>query len=161
MALTENQMACIELLVEGKLTKTDIAEKIGVSRKAIYYWLGLSEFKAELDKRVEVNISEGDKQIKLAFPRVVEELVNLALNPKTEVRTKNNACQYIINRVLGSPTNSTNLEVTDGDAAEKTDAIKEFEALFASKIQAEASKQINNTGIHSKNKAISSVGVGA
>jgi predicted DNA-binding protein YlxM (UPF0122 family) len=155
MALTEKQLECIEYLVEGTLKKIEIAEKINVTKQTVYNWLKNEEFQAELDRRVNFQISDGDKKIKIAFPKVVEELVNLALSPKTEVRTKNNACQYIINRVLGSPANTTNMEITDNTTDDKTDVISEFEKMFAKKSREEISEQLKNTVLHRQLERVS------
>lgn len=128
MSLSDRQTKFVEMMVEGQTTKTDIAKILDVSRQTLYDWLDNPEVVAEIDKRLTAIRTQADKQIKSHLTPVVSELLKLALTC-TDSRTKNNACQYLINRVLGSPTSNVNV-ASEVDISENTNnVIEEFKAF--------------------------------
>lgn len=53
MRITKRHSEAIELLVEGTLTKEQIAKSVRVSRSTLYKWLKDEDFNAEYEYRLE------------------------------------------------------------------------------------------------------------
>ncbi|KHF40714.1 phBC6A51 family helix-turn-helix protein [Halalkalibacter okhensis] len=117
--LDERKNKVINELVEGVKTKTDIAKGAGVSRQAIYDWLSNTEFKAELDRRLQQRKVLVEKVIDSKLESAVDELIELA-HTTTNSRVKAQVLQYIIDRGLGKPTSTHKIE-TDMNAANEVD----------------------------------------
>lgn len=125
MIIDERKKKLIDLLVDGRTSKTDIAKMIGVSRQTIYEWLDNDhEILAEVDRQLTVLRNQVDKQIKANLAPVVDELLKIALTC-SDSRTRNNACQYLINRVLGTPT--SNVNISEEPMENTTDILAAFE----------------------------------
>lgn len=99
--LTDQQNEAIKLYVEGE-TKTDIAKQVGVSRTTMYNWMSKEEFKSAINNGISEIKSEADVKITAKIPLYIDELSKLALTSKNE-KIKSDACQYLIDRVLGKP----------------------------------------------------------
>jgi len=99
--LTDQQNEAIKLYIEGE-TKTDIAKQVGVSRTTMYNWMSKEEFKATINNGLSEIKSEADVKITAKIPLYIDELSKLALTSKNE-KIKSDACQYLIDRVLGKP----------------------------------------------------------
>ena len=128
--LDERKSKLIDLLIEGKTTKVDIAAIIGVSRQAIYDWLADPEVAAELDKRLQAVRDQTVKGITAKLEPVVEELYKIALSAK-DTRSRKDACIYLINRVLGSPTSNLNAYNSNNYAEDITNTVAEFKAFMS------------------------------
>lgn len=48
--LDERKLKAIELLVEGKLNRTEIAKEVGVTRPTLYNWEKEEEYSQEYDR---------------------------------------------------------------------------------------------------------------
>lgn len=125
--IDERKSKFIDLLIEGNTNKTDIAKLIGVSRQCLYDWLDDPQVKAELDTRLQAIRNDCTKKFNAKLEPVIDELYKIALTG-TDVRTRSLACQYLINRVLGSPTANTN--ITDERKTEDNiDVLSAFEEV--------------------------------
>lgn len=115
--LNEKQIQAIELIAQGE-TLTDVARIIGVSRTSVSTWRNKNElFKAELDKYVQ-GLKDGvDKRIMNNINPLVDRAIRIALKGKSD-KTSLDAIIYLLNRVLGTPTNKT--QVTDTDNGDNT-----------------------------------------
>ena len=116
--LNEKQIQAIELIAKGE-TLTDVARIIGVSRTSVSTWRNKNElFKAELDKYVQ-GLKDGvDKRIMNNINPLVDRAIRIALKGKSD-KTSLDAIIYLLNRVLGTPTNKTQ-DVTDTDKEDNT-----------------------------------------
>ncbi len=102
MALDKRQMKAMDLLLSGE-TITDTAKIVGVERKTIYRWKEREEWNVEWDKRIQEIKTEGNNRITNNLDRYVTELEKIAMKGKSE-KNRVDALQYLINRILGSPT---------------------------------------------------------
>ena len=116
--LNEKQIQAIELIAKGE-TLTDVARIIGVSRTSVSTWRNKNElFKAELDKYVQ-GLKDGvDKRIMNNINPLVDRAIRIALKGKSD-KTSLDAIIYLLNRVLGTPTNKTQ-DITDTDKEDNT-----------------------------------------
>ena len=116
--LNEKQIRAIELIAQGETT-TDVAKMIGVSRQSVSTWRNKNEvFKAELDKYVQGMKDGVDKRIMNNINPLVDRAIRIALKGKSD-KTSLDAIIYLLNRVLGTPTNKTQ-DITDADKEDKT-----------------------------------------
>ena len=116
--LNEKQIQAIELIAQGE-TLTDVARIIGVSRTSVSTWRNKNEvFKAELDKYVQGMKDGVDKRIMNNINPLVDRAIRIALKGKSD-KTSLDAIIYLLNRVLGTPTNKTQ-DITDTDKEDNT-----------------------------------------
>lgn len=115
--ITEQQERMISLLLNG-VGITDIAKQIGCSRRAIYDWLNRDDIKADMHKRRQDLINQGNQLIITDLATYIGNIKDLA-NDKSDKRVCLAANQYLINRIYGNPTNT--LEVEDGENNENLD----------------------------------------
>ena len=109
--LNEKQMQAIELIAKGE-TLTDVARIIGASRTSVSTWKNKNEvFKAELDKYVQGMKDGVDKRIMNNINPLIDRAIRIALKGKSD-KTSLDAIIYLLNRVLGTPTNKTQ-DITD------------------------------------------------
>lgn len=100
--LDERKEKAITLILSGEAI-TDVAKLVGVCRQAIYNWLDDDEFKAELDRRRQEIVKQGNALILAELKTYVMELRKMALCGRSE-RNRLDALQYLIDRVLGKTT---------------------------------------------------------
>ena len=116
--LNEKQMQAIELIAKGE-TLTDVARIIGASRTSDSTWKNKNElFKAELNKYIQGMKDGVDKRIMNNINPLVDRAIRIALKGKSD-KTSLDAIIYLLNRVLGTPTNKTQ-DVTDTDKEDNT-----------------------------------------
>ena len=127
--LTAQKMQYIELrLSQPTLSNQEIAEIIGVTRQATWNWSKDAEVKAELDRRLQAGTQNAILHLRTQTNKLVNEMLDLALNPNTEQRTRNSALQYLLDRVIGKATDRIDIEVsTDNDAP---DIIMDFQRFL-------------------------------
>ena len=116
--LNEKQMQAIELIAKGE-TLTDVARIIGASRTSVSTWKNKNElFKAELNKYIQGMKDGVDKRIMNNINPLVDRAIRIALKGKSD-KTSLDAIIYLLNRVLGTPTNKTQ-DITDTDKEDNT-----------------------------------------
>lgn len=113
--LDERKLKVIETLLKGE-NVSDTAKLCSVSRQTLYKWLDDDEFKAEMDRQIQEIKMQGQKRINSKLVTYVQEIENIALTSKSE-KNKMDALIYLINRVLGTPTNKT-AEISDKEENE-------------------------------------------
>lgn len=106
--LDDRKEKVIGLLIEGEQI-TNIAKIVGVSRQAIYNWLNDSEFKNELDTRLQEIKTQGNNMIVNKLSSCIDELLKIALTGRSE-KVRSDTSQYLVDRVLGKAT--TKIEQT-------------------------------------------------
>ena len=99
--LNKKQLKCIELLLEGELPTTKIAEIIGVDRRTISRWKKDKRFSAELQECTNETKRQAQHYIDSRTLLAVKKL--WALTDSGDVRTKEKAIIEWINRSLGKP----------------------------------------------------------
>ena len=116
--LNEKQMQAIGLIAKGE-TLTDVARIIGASRTSVSTWKNKNElFKAELNKYIQGMKDGVDKRIMNNINPLIDRAIRIALKGKSD-KTSLDAIIYLLNRVLGTPTNKTQ-DVTDTDKEDNT-----------------------------------------
>lgn len=116
--LNEKQIRAIELIAQGETT-TDVAKMVGVSRQSVTTWKNKNElFKAELDKYIKGMKDGVDKRIMNNINPLIDRAIRIALKGKSD-KTSLDAIIYLLNRVLGTPTNKTQ-DITDTDKEDNT-----------------------------------------
>ncbi|SKA99393.1 Helix-turn-helix of insertion element transposase [Caloramator quimbayensis] len=109
--LDERKEKAITLILSGEAI-TDVAKLVGVYRSTIYNWLEDEEFKAELDRRRQEIVKQGNALILAELKTYVMELRKMAVKGKSE-RNRLDALQYLIDRVLGKTTTKVEQIVTE------------------------------------------------
>lgn len=100
----------IELLIEGKHTKSDIARMCGKSRRWLYAILKEEEVQAEL-RRLEQEIKvEGERRITSNLERCIDNVLYLANHAKSE-KTKLEANIFLIERAIGKATSKLDVDI--------------------------------------------------
>lgn len=111
--LDRDKILAIELLVDNKLNKTDIAKECKKSRQWLYESvINDVECRAEWDKRLQQIQTHGVNIIKSNLQKSIDNIIDLANNSESE-KIKADCNFYLIDRVLGKTT--TKLEVTAED----------------------------------------------
>lgn len=105
-----------------------IAEIIGVSRQAIWEWSKQAEVKAELDRRLQAINHRANLRLRSRSDELMQSLLDLATNPKTEARVRSSALQYLLDRSMGKAAEQVNVDLTDNttDAADVLQGFKDF-----------------------------------
>ena len=106
--LTNQQIECIENLVVGTMTNKEIAKKIGCTERVIYKWKLNEEFKAEWKKRslaFETGIiQEAHNLLTSKLGVAINNIIDIANDKKESAKTRLDANEYLINRILGNTT---------------------------------------------------------
>lgn len=100
--LNEKQEKMISMLIEGE-TIAGTARAINVTRSTIYSWLSKDNIKAELNKRRQEIVNQGNNYILKDVKSYIDKIKELAKD-KSDKRTCLAANQYLMNRVYGNPT---------------------------------------------------------
>ncbi|NFB69556.1 hypothetical protein EXN19_07305 [Clostridium butyricum] len=120
--IDKQKSEAINYLVEGLKTREEIAKIIGVGERTLYRWLKDTEFKAECQKRAELFendlLRESQSILKHKLGSAIDNIVEIANNPKIKEETRLKANQYLVDRVLGNTT--TKIEQSnEGDNKDK------------------------------------------
>lgn len=120
-------------LIEAKLQypnmgNNELAEVVGVSRQSIWNWLTKDEeVKAELDRRLRDINRAANLHLSSQTAKLMDAMLELALSPNTEQRTRNSALQYLLDRSMGKAAQQIDIDVdTDGNAADVLQGFKDF-----------------------------------
>lgn len=118
----------IELkLAQPTLSNSELAKLIGVSRQSIWEWSKDAEVQAELDRRLRAINQAANYHLRSRTNDLMDEMLRLALDPKTEARVKSGALQYLIDRSMGRATEQINIDLQENtDAADVLQSFKEF-----------------------------------
>lgn len=129
--IDERQRKAIELIVSGEYQITQVAELVGVHRTTIYNWLDNEEFKAEMDKRLQDIKNQAEKEFNTKLLKAIDEYWKIAMS-STDMRTKEKALSYWIDRSLGKTTsrlemadNRTDTNITEEDILSEIDQLEQ------------------------------------
>jgi len=126
--MDEKKTLAITLLLEGKLTKVEIAKKCKMSRQWLYdAVLSNPECKAEVDRRLQEIQTDGINLIKCSVTRNIENIMQLANNSDSE-KIRLDANTYLLDRVFGKTTTKLDIEnVTDKEEVTQQQLNDEFD----------------------------------
>lgn len=126
--LDDKKLLAIELLADGSLTKTAIAQQINCSRQSLYNWMEDPEFVESLDKRLQSRKKFVEKMIDGKLEFVVDELLNLAINCDNS-RVKADILKYLADRALGKTTQRVDVTASMNQTNTIDDDVLEAELL--------------------------------
>lgn len=116
--LSEKQLQAVDLLASG-ISKSEVAKIVGVDRATIYLWgKNNKNFRFEVDRQTKENKENIDKMIMTYADSIVTEVYQLAMKAKSE-KVRLDACQYLLNRVAGTPTTKTEIKQVEEEKEEK------------------------------------------
>lgn len=125
--LDERQLRACYLLAQGN-SKASVSREVGVNVKTITAWLKKEEFNAEVDKCLELQKLSIEQTIERNVEPIMRRMLGIALKSDSE-KTSLDACIYLVNRLLGTPTAKTQEVTEDTNNQEENveDILKEIE----------------------------------
>ena len=108
--LDERQLKAVYLMAQG-YSKSRIAKEVGVNVKTITAWTKKEEFTVEVEKCLERQKLSIEDTIKRNVEPIMSRMLGIALSSESD-KTSLDACIYLVNRLLGTPTAKT-MEVTE------------------------------------------------
>lgn len=126
--LDDKKLKMIELVLEGKYTIVEIAKIIPCSRQSIYNWLDEDDVKAEMDIRLQRVRKHSVDRFTSQLEPVIDELYKMAMT--AEPRVKVQACKYICDRVLGTPSNNVSIDDNRENKTSEDDIQLAFKAAL-------------------------------
>ena len=131
--IDKQKSEAITYLVQGGISKGDIAKMVGVSERSLYRWLNDEEFKAELQKQAEVFekqvIKESQTLLRGQLSTSIKGIVEIANDNSNKEETRLKAYQYLVDRVLGNTTTKIEQEVNEKKDAAKVDIESTLKAI--------------------------------
>ena len=131
--IDKQKSEAITYLVQGGISKGDIAKMVGVSERSLYRWLNDEEFKAELQKQAEVFekqvIKESQTLLRGQLSTSIKGIVEIANNNDNKEETRLKAYQYLVDRVLGNTTTKIEQEVNEKKLDTKVDIESTLKAI--------------------------------
>jgi len=122
--LDEKHMEVIKLLSPKTMSKSKIAERVGISTRTLNRWENDEEFKAELDRRREQLKKTGRDEITDDISTYINNMKEMA-NQKTDNRVRFQANKYLIDQCLGSPSAAKEeIKTTTGEGNTNTNDLK-------------------------------------
>ena len=131
--IDKQKSEAISYLVQGGISKGDIAKMVGVSERSLYRWLNDEEFKAELQKQAEVFekqvIKESQTLLRGQLSTSIKGIVEIANDNSNKEETRLKAYQYLVDRVLGNTTTKIEQEVNEKKLDAKVDIESTLKAI--------------------------------
>ena len=127
--INDRKLQYINLRIEHpEFSSAKLAEIIGVTRQATWEWSKNPEVQAELDRRLQSINQRANLRLRGRSDELMQSLLDLATNPKTEARVRSGALQYLIDRSMGKAAEQVTLDVNDNttDAADVLNGFKDF-----------------------------------
>lgn len=110
--LDKRKIDAIEYLIEDEKNDVDIAKLVGISPRQFARWKVEDEFVKEWQKRTSEIRHQAQKGFDVKLEVAKSKLWEI-INDNVDVRTREKALEYWINRSLGTPTNK--VETTTAD----------------------------------------------
>ena len=131
--IDKQKSEAIAYLVQGGISKGDIAKMVRVSERSLYRWLNDEEFKAELQKQAEVFekqvIKESQTLLRGQLSTSIKGIVEIANDNSNKEETRLKAYQYLVDRVLGNTTTKIEQEVNEKKSDAKVDIESTLKAI--------------------------------
>jgi hypothetical protein len=127
--LTKQQETVVAKISAGERIM-DISRELDVPRSNIYYWLKHDEeFKAELHRIEQMTKLQAQQYVMYRLNTYLANIDRIANLTDGDVRTVQKANEYMVNRVLGNPTNiiETNSNDNSNSVLSDEDLDKEFD----------------------------------
>ena len=112
--ITEQQSEMIDYLIQGN-SKVDTAKLLGVSRQTVHTWSNLPEVMEEKKKRLKEIRENAKSTLAPKVKNCFDKMYDLAMTCK-DARVSFQACKYICDQVVGTPT----AEKTEEENKDKT-----------------------------------------
>lgn len=125
--IDERKIKLIELIIEGSLNKTQMAEQIGVSRQCLYDWMAQDEWVAEYDRRLQEIKTNANKLFNAKLDNVIDEWYKMMMDESCEKRTRAKLMVDWVDRSLGKAT--SRLEVTENKPEEYSDPLEDIKDI--------------------------------
>jgi len=107
--ITKKQLKCVEMLIKGEQTRTDIAKELGISRDTLYKWMKKDEFQAALQKRTDEIKRQAIQYLDSKSLDAAHKLWEVAESDK-DTRSKLEAVNSVLNRSLGKGNQNITIE---------------------------------------------------
>lgn len=107
--IDRRKIIAIDKLIEGKLTRKDIAKFVGIGRNTLYDWMKDENFVAEWDRRVQQLKGFAEKKVEAGVDFYMDNLLTLAADDSNK-RVQAQVNQYLMDRALGRPTTKVDVE---------------------------------------------------
>ena len=127
--LDDKRLLAIQLLIDNKLNKTEIAQKCERSRQWLYDILEEEEVKKELDSALQRIKLFGEQTLKSNLSDSIANVVYLANNANSE-KIKLEANTYLIDRVLGKPTSKVDMQSENKEDTNQVDVLENIEKFI-------------------------------
>jgi hypothetical protein len=98
--LNEKKIQVIEMIASGDYTISEAMQKVGMDRTTYYKWKQDDEFMTNLNDRLQDMKTQASKDFVSRLPKAIEEYWKICTS-STDVRTKEKALSYWIDRSLG------------------------------------------------------------
>lgn len=117
--LTDKQNEAIDLLIIGNMTKTQIAESLGIVEKTLYNWIGKNElFRENLQKRTDVfnesKILDAKNKLTTHLDMAIANIVKIANEEGNSKQYEAN--KYLIDRCMGNTTSKVEQSLIDNNS---------------------------------------------
>lgn len=110
--LDKRKIDAIEYLIEDEKKDTEIAELVGISPRQFARWKVEDEFVKEWQKRTHEIRHQAQKGFDVKLEIARSKLWEI-INADVDVRTREKALEYWINRSLGTPTSKVETTTQD------------------------------------------------
>ncbi|MCX2853752.1 phBC6A51 family helix-turn-helix protein [Bacillus sp. KeR2] len=132
--LDERKLKAIELLVEGKLNRTEIAKEVGVTRPTLYNWEKEEEYSQEYDRLLHYKKLSVRREVSRDTKAFFENLKKIS-ESSTNDNARVKATQLLLAYTEGNPENILNIkDDRNNDNVSKDVLEKEEEEWTASKL---------------------------
>lgn len=101
--IDDRHLQFVQMLLEGELTKGEIAEKLGIHRNTVSRWLKDDRIRALLNECEEEKIRQTNSFFVAKAPIAAAKLWEMATK-SSDKRVAREIFQYVIDRAIGKPT---------------------------------------------------------
>lgn len=101
--LTEKQWEAVQMLLEGQLSKGEIADKLGIHRNTLTNWLRMDNFNAAVDECASEKYRQMVRYIGSKAPIALARLWKLA-ESSSDKRVCREIYTYFVDRAMGKVT---------------------------------------------------------
>lgn len=136
--LTDKQVEAIKLITETELTYGEIANKMKIHRNTLLQWREKEEFKAEIDKYIQLRVKVLEDRIKLESENLVNKALKLIDKAESEP-VRADLIKYLIDRSLGKASTKIDMSIEPkiDEQKDKEDFLKMLEEEKAETIEAD------------------------
>jgi len=131
--INEKKSLAIELLIEGNMTKEDIAKRCDRSRQWLYMQvINDEECKAELNRRLQAIKTHAENKFNGKLDLAVDKMWEI-INSEVDTRTREKALEYWIDKTMGKNTAKVEIDNIDKDKSDVDDILTSYNKFAALK----------------------------